>query len=214
MATTAQPTSTDKHTNAQSSYSAYAQELEANIQKTRESRFNAYERLRKTQRLSTYTTSLLSAYLIIINLLSPFDLLPAHIDPAFVSFASVALSIMLLVFVIMESARDYSLRGKAFHDCSLELGALRYKLHALLCEANPSHQRIDEMADAYHQIMVKYDNHKPIDYELYRAHHPEISGLSATQRLWLKFYAAYGIHTTYFVFIAGPPLLISGWFLS
>lgn len=109
-----------------------SEELYDKIWKTKGTRFNAYERLRRRQKRSFYATGLLSAYLIIINLLQPFNLLVLPTDSNIINFISVSLSIILLVFVTIENSAEYNLKGDNFHNSAKELGRIFNDLHSLM----------------------------------------------------------------------------------
>lgn len=179
--------------------------------KTKGSRFNAYERLRRTQKLSFYTTSLLSAYLIVINLLEPFNLTSGAIEPRTISFISTALSIILLVFVILENSAEYNLKGAGFHNCAKDIGRLFNQLHSILDKNETDISKYEEIADKYSDILDRYDNHSPIDYEVHKTKHPDDFKLHGIQKEWIRLKANYLIHGHYFLFMFGPPIAFMIW---
>jgi hypothetical protein len=192
----------------------YADELYDRIWKTKGARFNAYERLRRRQRRSFYSTGILSAYLIIINLLEPFGLISLPSDSNMVAFISVSLSIILLVFVTIENAADYSLKGTNFHNCAKDLGRIYNELHSLIEKKESDHSKYDAIAEKYADILDKYDNHAPIDYEVHKTKHSNDFNLNFVHRNWILLRANYIIDSHYFAFIILPPILFSIWTLS
>lgn len=184
----------------------FAKELYDKIWKTKGSRFNAYHRLRITKSLSYYTTSLLSAYLIITNLLIPFELVGSDYSKT-ISFISVSLSIVLLVFVIMENSMEYGIRAENFHNCSKSLGKLFNRLDSLMDDDKLEEQLLERINKEYGEIIDKHDNHSPIDYALHKAKHPNEFALNWWERNWIRTKYDYLIHSKYFLFMFGPPLI-------
>ena len=85
------------------------EELYDRLWKTKSARFNAYHRFKKKHILSTYTTSLLSAYVVILALLEPFDMIIKETVIEAVNFMSICVSILLLVIVVLENSMEYNL---------------------------------------------------------------------------------------------------------
>ncbi|RYH72143.1 SLATT domain-containing protein [Flavobacteriaceae bacterium 144Ye] len=193
----------------------YHDELYDKMWKTKGARFNAYERLRRKHQLSTYATSFVSAYLIVINLLTPFNFhTDLGIEPNTISFITVALSVVLLAFVILENTAEYNLKGDAFHNCSKEIGRLFNRLHSLIEQTNPDEDEIERIANDYADILDKYDNHSPIDYAVHKTKHKNDFDLNLIQREWIKFNANYLVHSHYILMIIGPPICVIIWWFN
>ena len=188
-----------------------AEELYDKIWKTKGTRFNAYERLRRRQKRSFFATGLLSAYLIIINLLQPFNLLVLPSDSNMINFISVSLSIILLVFVTIENSAEYSLKGDNFHNCAKELGRIFNDLHLLMDKNITDNAKYEEIGKRYSDVLDRYDNHSPIDYEVHKTKHTKDFNLNIVQKQWILFRAniLYDFH--YFAFMFGPPILFMFW---
>lgn len=190
-----------------------SEELYDKIWKTRGTRFNAYERLRRRQRRSFYATGLLSAYLIIINLLQPFNLLVLPSDSNMINFISVSLSIILLVFVTIENSAEYNLKGDNFHNCSKELGRIFNDLHSLMDKNETDQTKYEEIGKRYSEVLDRYDNHSPIDYEVHKTKHIHDFKLNWLQRQWILLRANFLNDFHYFAFMFGPPILFIIWIL-
>lgn len=186
-------------------------ELYDKIWKTRGARFNAYERLRRRQKRSFYATGLLSAYLIIINLLQPFNLFVLPTDSNVINFISVSLSIILLLFVTIENSAEYNLKGDNFHNCSKELGRIFNDLHSLMDMNEEDQTKYEEIGKRYSDLLDRYDNHSPIDYEVHKTKHINEFNLKFIQKQWIFLRAniLYDFH--YFTFIVVPPILFIIW---
>lgn len=184
----------------------FQQELYDKIWKTKGSRFNAYERLKRRQKLSNYATGLLSAYLIIVNLLSPFGLISLSQDSNVISFISVALSIILLVFVTIENAAEYSLKGNHFHNCAKELSRIFNELHILIQDEKSTSDDFRRVADEYMEIVERYDNHSPIDYEVHKTKHQDDFDIPWLEKQWILFKSKVLVDIQYYVFMIIPPI--------
>jgi len=190
---------------------SYQDELYDKMWKTKGARFNAYERLRRRQSRSFYATSLLSAYLIVISLVEPFNLIPPTSDSKIVAFFSVALSVILLVFVIIENAAEYNLKGNNFHNCAKDIGRIFNTLHSLIEKKEVDISKYEELADKYSDILDRYDNHSPIDYEMHKTKHPNDYKLNFLQIQWILLKGNYLIDLHYFAFMFGPPIIFILW---
>lgn len=187
------------------------EELYDRIWKTKSARFNAYHRLSKTHVLSSYSTSLLSVYVIVLSLLQPFCIIENTNTIKYINFASACVSIMLLVFVLMEGSMQYNLKAEKFHDCAKSLGRLFKKIE--LVKENPDmdetdkYKKINKIAKKYDNIIDLYDNHKPIDFEYHRA----INGLKGYSKfkVWfIKFRYRYLVYFYYYIAIYLVPFLL------
>lgn len=177
--------------------------------KTRGARFSAYQRLRKTQQLSFYSTSFLSAYLIVINLLPAFKLLPDFISVDHISFLSAALSIVLLIYTVIESSMNYGLNADRFHNCARELSSLHAQLYQLLDRKKSTEQNLKKISDEYNIILNRYENHDPLDYNFHKATNPKEFKLNCIEANWIKFRWNYLIHSRhYFVLFVFPIFLL------
>ena len=191
-----------------------SEELYDKIWKTKGTRFNAYERLRRRQKRSFYATGLLSAYLIIINLLQPFNLLVLPTDSNMINFISVSLSIILLVFVTIENSAEYNLKGDNFHNCAKELGRIFNDLHSLMDKNEKDQTKYEEIGKRYSGVLDRYDNHSPIDYEVHKTKHTMDFKIKGIQKQWILLRANILNDFHYFTFMFGPPVLFVFWILN
>lgn len=145
-------------------------ELYDRIWKTKSARFNAYHRLKKKKIMSSYTLSLLSVYVIILKLLEPFKIIQNAETLETVNFLSICVSILLLVFVLIENSMEYNLKAEKFHNCSKSLARL-FKDLEIIKESKSDYEKtngIKKITEKYDNIIDLYDNHDPIDFELHR----------------------------------------------
>lgn len=149
------------------------EELYDRIWKTKSARLNAYQRLSKTYFLSSYSTSLLSVYVILLSLLQPFKIVTDYEIIKNINFATICVSVTLLVFVLMESSMQYNLKAEKFHDCAKAVSKLFKKFEFIeantaLTEGNKfkKHKKIQ---NKYDKIIDLYENHRPIDYKFFQS---------------------------------------------
>jgi len=146
----------------------FSVELNYKFWTTKGARFIASHRLKTINKLSSYSIGFLSAYLIILGLLTVFNVETSKIITSQqFAFISTGLSILILVFSQLEGSNEYRLRAEKFHDCALEIGELYNKLRYL----KTSDENITEinklskdLSIEYANVLKKYENHKYIDF--------------------------------------------------
>ena len=62
--------------------------------------------------------------MIVLSLLQPFKIIKDTETVNILNLASVCVSIILLVFVLMESSMQYNVKAEKFHECAKSLGKL------------------------------------------------------------------------------------------
>lgn len=185
-------------------------ELNYKIWITKGARFAASERNRICDRLSSQTIGYLSAYLIIINLFSAYDIdFIQQLTPTELGFTSSALSILILIYSQFESAKGHSLKSEKYHQCSLELGELYNELRMVKTfkELKNPEARITQIAEKYDTVLRKYENHIPIDTETFKLTKADYFDLSTISSRWIKIKKYFLINFKYHVMIWGPPIL-------
>lgn len=146
----------------------FSVELNYKFWTTKGARFIASHRLKTINKLSSYSIGFLSAYLIILGLLTVFNVETSKIITSQqFAFISTGLSILILVFSQLEGSNEYRLRAEKFHDCALEIGELYNKLRYLktsdknITEINKLSK---DLSIEYANVLKKYENHKYIDF--------------------------------------------------
>jgi len=150
----------------------FSVELNYKFWTTKGARFTASSRLNKINKLSSYSIGFLSGYMIIIGLLSVFKLNNDQlISSDQLGFITTGLSILILVFSQLESANDYALKADKYHNCALEIGELYNKLRYLktnLKNEEEINSLAQELSIEYGNLLKKYENHEPIDFEYFK----------------------------------------------
>jgi len=187
------------------------EELYDRIWKTKSARFNAYHRLKKKSIMSSYTLSLLSVYVIILTLLGPFKIIKNLEVLETINFLSICVSILLLVFVLLENSMEYNLKAEKFHNCSKSLSKLFKKLEVLQ-ESKYDFEKnngIKQVTVKYDSIIDLYDNHAPIDYELHNVQN-DLKKYSKNKKKWIKLKYFYINNSVYYLAIYLVPLVLIG----
>lgn len=152
----------------------FLEELNYKMWVTKGARFNASKRLSLRDNWSNKAIGFLSAYLIIIGLLSVYQISQTPIiSPNIIAFSSTAISILLLAFSQMEAAQDYKMRAHRHIECSLRISKLYNDLRIFKTMTNPTEEEkakyAAELSNKYQDILDHYDNHNSVDFGLFQA---------------------------------------------
>lgn len=152
----------------------FLEELNYKIWTTKGCRFNANVRLVKKGKLSNLAINMISVYLTVAGLLTVYNINSNILDDNLLAYLITSLSILALVFGQIESAKDYTLKAKEFHNCGLELSEIYNKLRTFkTLEENPTPERktqfTEQISSSYQKVLEKYDNHLPIDNKVFKA---------------------------------------------
>lgn len=190
----------------------FSAELNYKLWTTKGSRFTASRRLKENSKLSSYTIGFLTAYIIIINLISVFDIRTVSIlTPQALAFITTGLSILVLVFSQLENANEYRLRAEKFHDCALEIGdvynELRY-IKTTLKDCNEINKESRRLSDKYGLVLRKYENHDPIDFDYFKTTKADYFLLKKHQIIWIRSKYYFKTKAMYHLLIISPIVLM------
>lgn len=190
----------------------FSVELNFKLWVTKGARFTASHRLNTISKLSSYSLGFLSAYLIILGLLSVFSIKTNYIvSPEQFAFISTGLSVIILVFSQHEGSSDYRLRAEKFHECALEIGELYNKLRYLKTSAKSQdeiNQLAEQLAIEYGNILKKYENHRDIDFNKFQTCKNDYFKLSKFDVLCINIRYYMNTYLLYHLLIVTPPILI------
>lgn len=148
-------------------------ELNYKLWSTKGARFTASHRSETLHRLSGQTVGYLSAYLIIVGLVNiyhlPFWMFTLSDNQ--VNFASMAFSVLILLFSQLESSENFSLKSDRYHNCALDISELYDKLRYVKTYENNNPDKKDilkKISVDYDKILKRNENHKPIDYSKFQ----------------------------------------------
>jgi len=160
------------------------------MKKTSKARFNAATRLRRHQRFSLWSLAFVSAGLIILRLLSVFQMRGQISEPVF-SFIEIVLALFVLVISLLLSANDFSDQAEKMHRCALELNVLCHEILPA-CADGSDHSLFAPTLQKYSTILNSYANHANIDFALVKLELPSEYPLRFLQRCRIHF--AYWLH--------------------
>ena len=191
-------------------------ELNYKLWTTKGSRFVASKRLKTINKLSSYSIGFLSAYVIIINLISVFRVNTVVTFTADeLAFITTGLSIVILVFSQLETANDFRLRAEKFHDCRLEISELYNQLRYLKTNVPDIKERdkgINELSINYGKILKRYENHEPIDFDYFKTSKNDYFELKWYDIVWINIRYYFLTMFLYHVLILVPiGLFILNW---
>ena len=109
-----------------------------------------------------------------------------------------ALSILVLVFSLLENSKDYKVKAKNFHDCALDLADLYNELQSFKSYQNDASDKEKmefclNLQKEYQNILRRYENNIPIDNKKFRLNHPDYYKIELTE--WITTPTLYSIKT-------------------
>jgi hypothetical protein len=192
-------------------------ELNYKIWITKGARFLASERNKICDNLSSQTVGYLSAYLIIVNLVTIYNIdFLYQLNNNQLGFTTTALSILILIYSQFESAKNHSIKSEKFHQCSLEIGELYNELRMVKTFENIYNRedRIRKISEKYDAILKKHENHSPIDLSSFRITKAKYFGLKWYDVWWINIKKYLWIKLKYHLMIYGPIILFIAFQLS
>lgn len=188
-------------------------ELNYKLWITKGARFKASERNLVSGNLSSQTIVYLSAYLIILNLITIYkiDFLPTLTNDQ-LGFASTSLSILILLYSQFETAKNHNVRSEKFHQCSLEIAELYNELRMIKTFENVYNpeDKIRKVSEKYDEVLKKYENHQPIDLDVFKLTKPDYFELTFIDIKKIRIKEYFTTRFKYHLMIYGP--LISYFF--
>jgi hypothetical protein len=187
-------------------------ELNYKLWTTKGARFAASHRNDTLHRLSGQCVGYLSAYLIIIGLVNVYDLKfwMFSLSNNQVNFASMAFSVLILLFSQLESSESFILKSDRFHNCALDISELYNKLrYTKTYESNNPNKKdiLLKIGNEYDKILKRNENHKSIDYAKFQLQKPDYFELNFIKKTLIKFEYYWRVHFKYHLFMFGPILV-------
>jgi hypothetical protein len=140
------------------------------MQQTKGARFNAAKRLEDRSRRRATLIAYASISVVVVTLLPAFFDLPVWLRAA-ISLATIAMSLVILVYSMLQAQNRDLLVAHQLHSCALEINSLRREVRTAI---SLSLQQASEYTKKYDDILRRYNvNHDPIDYEKYKLDHPD-----------------------------------------
>lgn len=132
-------------------------------------RFEAARRLEKKDGVSAVAISILSLYAIAFSL-SPYFLDKKILDSlTYLPFASVIISIFIIILTLLEASKKYSVRAELMHQCGKALNELHYELDYLINTNKINSDNFYEIKKSYDKVIKNFpENHEQLDFHYYR----------------------------------------------
>ncbi|AXG74092.1 SLATT domain-containing protein [Flavobacterium arcticum] len=186
-------------------------ELNYKLWTTKGARFSASRRNKIQHELSSRTLAYLSAYLIIIGLLSAYEIKISGFDyEKYVAFITTSIAILILVFTHFETSKEYAIKSEKLHQCSLEVGELYNELRMIKTfdTIQNKEDRISRVSKKYEKILQKYENHTSIDFDMFTTAKSDYFKLSwfDIKLIKIEFYIL--VKLKYHIFMYFPLLFI------
>jgi len=136
---------------------------------TKGARFIAAKRFEQHDKWSIITISIVSVYIIFLNLAVLIPHRPSILSNENITFSTICLSILVIVISVILSTRNYKVVSNKFHDCGREITEIYDKV--CIWKINPSkvtEADLMELVKEYNSLLKKYDiNHSRLDYEMF-----------------------------------------------
>lgn len=190
----------------------FLEELNYKLWSTKGIRFKVSKRLLTQRDLSNKAIGFLSAYLIILGLISVYKITGVtNISNNLLAFTSTTLSILLLAFSQMENAKDFKIRANNYQQCALKISALYDELRIFKTLQNVTEtEKINlskELSTKYQYILENFPNHEDIDYKIFQADHDEYFVLDKWSVFKTKLRYYIHVKLIYHLMILLPPLI-------
>jgi len=148
----------------------YKKSLDDKLWRTKGARFNAHRRLARKQSLVVFVTSASSIHLISLSIfqISGFFCL-TELQSYLLSLTSIIVSIVILVYGLIEGGKNYGLLSEVHHRCGLDIDRL-YKQIFL----SDTVYELKKLSREYDNLLEKHStNHNEIDDLYFQSCHPK-----------------------------------------
>lgn len=193
----------------------FGEKLLRKVRITKSARYYASTFYNIKAQYSNASIGFLSAYIIIVNLL---PMLKTNlISTDFISFFTISVSILVLVFGQIESSKEYKLCYSRLLNCGKELRSLENEIDRVLLlnkglDDAERAKRLETLSDQYDTILKKYqENHNFASF-----HKARISVDKEKFGFWHKHFIEMRYillpRIQYLTLIGVPPLIMVYWF--
>ena len=159
--------------------------LDDKIWRTKGARFNAHRRLARKQNLVVFVTSASSIHLISISIfqIAGFICLSDFQD-SMMSLISIIVSIVILVYGLIEGGKNYGLLSEVNHRCGIDIDRVYKNIYG-----KTTQDEVNKLSDDYDNLLEKYStNHDVIDDQYFMSCHPDVFKKTGhLERLYTKF---------------------------
>lgn len=137
---------------------------------TKGCRFITAKRYEKHNQFSNITITVVSVYIITLNLTVLLENRPPLLSDSNITFSTICASILVLVLSLIINSREYQILANKFHDCGREITEVYDDLCILKATKTDDEGKLKEIITRYHAIIKKHDiNHSNMDNNLFTA---------------------------------------------
>lgn len=184
-------------------------ELNYKLWSTKGARFIASRRNETLHRLSGQTVGYLSAYLIIVGLVNVYNLKfwMFELNNNQINFASMAFSVLILLFSQLESSENFILKSDRYHNCALDISELYNRLrYTKTYESNNPNKKnvLSDISNEYDKILKRNENHKQIDYLKFQMLKADYFELNTFDKFYINIQYYSKVYLKYHLFMYGP----------
>lgn len=146
----------------------YQKSLDDAMWRTKGARFNAHRRLSKKQNLVVFVTSASSIHLISLSIFQISEIFTlTNIQNSLISLSSIIVSIVILVYGLVEGGKNYGLLSEVHHRCGMAIDRVYKKI-----AATNNMNDLVAISEKYDDLIEKYStNHEEIDDLYFLASH-------------------------------------------
>lgn len=184
--------------------------LRDKIWATMGARFNAHRRLIRQHYAATFTTAMLSSYVVFIQLAPWFLKIDTNREVLTLLTAFLATSILILSLV--EQARSREVRAERLHTCAMKLNLILDRLNnALECVQDPE-KAIRTASEEYHQVLACVsENHDPIDHAMFKVQEASYYTMKWRTITFVRIRYVFLTYGVYFILAVGMPIVFLQW---
>lgn len=178
---------------------------------TKGSRFIAANRLELHDKWSTITISIISVYIISINLAIILPDLPEFLSTEIITYSTICLSVLVLVISLILASRNYKMRADKYHECGRKIN----EIYDQLCiwkntDENPSKDDLNNMSKNYYTILDNHENHSRLDYLMFIGNNLSEYKVKCKPLFWIYINFRYYLDTVgrYLIFLIIPIIIL------
>lgn len=166
----------------------WEKELNYKLWTTKGARFVAAKRLEKMDSHSRVALTFVTTYLIVLAIVPAFLRDFLVVPEALLGLLAAAFSILILVYSLIESSRDFKFRAHLMHECALNVAEQYNRLRqAKEIESDNSKSKvINEITREYELILKGAENHDPLDFGVFKTQNSEYFSITANAERSIK----------------------------
>lgn len=136
---------------------------------TKGSRFIAASRLELHEKWFTITINVVTVYIISLNLTILLPSRSAILSNENITFSTICLSVLVLVFSLILSSRNFKMRAERHHECGRRINEIYDKVCLWKSsKEKPNKDELQKMITDYYSILDKFENHIRLDYLVFK----------------------------------------------